>query len=43
MASGSCRAALARRPKANMVTTREVPPEEIRGRGIPVTGSSPMT
>ena len=43
MASGSRRAALASTPKTNMVTTSEVPPEEIIGSGIPVTGSSPTT
>ncbi len=43
MASGSCRAALASTPKTNMVTTSDVPPEEISGSCSPVTGSSPTT
>ena len=43
MASGSCRAALASIPNTNIVTTSEVPPEEINGSVRPVTGSSPTT
>lgn len=42
-AAGSCRAQLAKMPIANIVTTSEVPPEEISGKVIPVTGSRPTT
>ena len=37
------RAALASIPNTNIVTTSEVPPEEINGSVRPVTGSSPTT
>ena len=43
MASGSCRAAFVMIPNTNMVTTSEVPPDEISGSCSPVTGSSPTT
>ena len=43
IASGSWRAALASMPNTNMVTTSDVPPEEISGSVSPVTGSSPTT
>ena len=43
MASGSWRAALASMPNTNMVTTNDVPPDEISGSVRPVTGSRPTT
>ncbi len=43
MASGSWRAALASMPNTNMVTTSDVPPDEISGSVRPVTGSRPTT
>jgi hypothetical protein len=42
-ASGSLRAQLARIPNAIMVTTIEVPPAEMSGSVMPVTGSNPTT
>src|ERR1019366_10303470 len=36
-------ATLARTPAATMVMRREDPPKEMKGRGIPVTGSRPIT
>ena len=42
-ACGSRRAKLASSPKTTMVISSEVPPEEIIGSGMPVTGSSPTT
>ncbi|SLG54694.1 Uncharacterised protein [Mycobacteroides abscessus subsp. abscessus] len=42
-ASGSWRAALAIKPMKNSAVAVDVPPEEISGSWIPVTGSRPMT
>ena len=36
-------AMLMRMPAAAMVMTRDEPPKEMKGRGMPVTGSRPMT
>ena len=42
-ACGSRRAKFASSPKTTMVISSEVPPAEIIGSGMPVTGSSPTT
>jgi hypothetical protein len=43
IAVDSCRANDTSMPRTKNVTSREVPPAEMSGSGIPVTGNSPVT